>query len=136
VHPGDDWISFSMSPRSAAEISDHVASNFWLWSTGVNFRAGRNIAQQPEHLAKRAATMRQHRQGIQNWKPSDLPTWLIRDVYVKKIQPVLARVAKSQIRSILGVSEPYASDIQAGRCIPHPRFWQALAQLVDIGHED
>ena len=100
--------------------------------TGVNFRAGRNIAQHPEHLAKRAATMRRHKQAIQNWKPSDLPAWLTRDVYLRQIQPALANVAKSQIRYALGVSEPYSSDIQVGRRIPHPRHWEALAGLVGI----
>jgi len=98
----------------------------------VNFRAGRKSAQQPEYLAKRAATMRRHKQAIQNWKPSDLPTWLNRDVYLKQIQPALASVSKSQIRSTLGVSEPYSSDIQAGRRVPHPRHWLALAQLVVV----
>jgi len=100
--------------------------------TGVNFRAGRNIAQHPEHLAKRAATMRRHRQGIHNWKPSDLPVWLTHDVYLKQIQPALANASKSQIRSALKVSEPYASDIRAGRRCPHPRHWQALTELVGI----
>jgi len=100
--------------------------------TGVNFKAGRKCAQQPEHLAKRAATMRRHKQAIRNWEPSDLPAWLTRDVYLKRIQPALASVAKAQIGALLGVSEPYSSDIQAGRRIPHPRHWQALAQLVGL----
>lgn len=98
--------------------------------TKENFSAGRNNAQQPEFLTKRSATQRQHKHAIQNWNPSDLPAWLTRDAYVKQIQPALATVAKSQIRSVLGVSEPYASDIQAGKRIPHPRHWQALAELV------
>jgi CRISPR-associated endonuclease Cas1 len=98
--------------------------------TNENFNAGRKSAQQPEFLAKRSATQRLHKQAIQNWKTSDLPVWLTEDVYVKQIQPALASVAKSQIRSVLGVSEPYASDIQAGKRIPHPRHWQALGRLV------
>lgn len=44
--------------------------------TDVNFRAGRKSAQQPESLAKRASTMRRHKQAIQNWKPSEPPTGL------------------------------------------------------------
>jgi hypothetical protein len=100
-----------------------------------NFDAGRKSAQQPESLAKRSATQRQHRQAIQNWKSSDQPIWLTRDVYVKQVQPVLASVAKSRIRSALGVSEPYSSDIRAGKRIPHARHWQALAQLVGVSVE-
>jgi hypothetical protein len=69
---------------------------------------------------------------MKNWKPSDLQAWLTRDVYMTQIQPALTRVAKSRIRSALGVSEPYSSDIQAGKRIPHPRHWQALAELVGL----
>ncbi len=101
-------------------------------ATRKNFRVGRHIGQQPQHLAKRASTMRTHRRAIQDWEPSDLPAWLTRDVYVERVQPALASVAKSRIRSALGVSEPYSSDIQAGKRIPHPRHWQALAQLVGV----
>jgi len=73
-----------------------------------------------------------HKQAIKNWKPSDLPNWLTRDVYVNQVQPALASVAKSRIRSALGVSEPYSSDIQAGKRVPHPRYWQTLAGLVGV----
>jgi hypothetical protein len=100
--------------------------------TNENFDAARKRAQQPESLAKRSATQRQHKQAIHNWKPSDLPSWLTRDVYVKQVQPALATVTKSRIRSALGVSEPYSSDIRAGKRIPHARHWQALAQLVGV----
>jgi len=97
-----------------------------------NFSIGRQGAQRPAHLAKRSATQRAHRRAIQNWKTSDLPSWLTREAYVNQIQPALASVAKSQIRLALGVSEPYSSDIQAGKRVPHPRHWQALADLAGI----
>lgn len=100
--------------------------------TSANFREGRKSAHQQEYLEKRAATMRRHRQAIQAWKPSDLPAWLTRDIYLKNVQPALASVPKSQIRSALGVSEPYSSNIQTGSRIPHPRHWQVLAKLVDV----
>jgi hypothetical protein len=75
--------------------------------------------------------MRTHRLGISNWKPSDLPRWLTRDVYLNEIQPLLAGVSKSSIQAALGVSEPYAADIRSGR-IPHQRHWTALAQLAGL----
>lgn len=49
----------------------------------------------------------------------------------KQVQPALAGIAKSRIGSTLGVSEPYSSDIWSGK-IPHPRHWQALAQLAGV----
>lgn len=107
-------------------------SKCWKRITRVNFDLGRKAAQRQELLAKRAATMRAHRQEISSWKPSNLPAWLTRDVYVKRVQPALARVMKSEIRSALGVSEPYASVIQAGKRVPHARHWWALANLAGV----
>lgn len=94
---------------------DVFALNALAAETRENFNVGRQAAQSPAHLAQRSATQRSHRRAIQNWKPSDLPSWLTRETYVSQIQPALASVPKSQIRSVLGVSEPYSSDIQAGR---------------------
>jgi hypothetical protein len=110
----------------------NLSSNCAKQATRKNFHPGRKNAQQAESLAKRSATQLQHKQAIQNWKPSDLPRWLTRDVYMKQVQPALASVTKSRIRSALGVSEPYSSDIRAGKRIPHQRHWQALGRLVGI----
>jgi CRISPR-associated endonuclease Cas1 len=101
-------------------------------ATKKNFRVGRTMAQKLEAIAKRASTMRHHTSSIKAWKPSDLPTWLTLDVYVKQVQPALATIAKVRICEAINVSEPYASDIRAGKRIPHQRHWQALAQLVGV----
>ena len=95
-----------------------------------NFDAGRKSAQQSESLAKRSTTQQLHQQAIRNWKASHLPAWLTREVYLKEVQPALANVAKSKICLALRVSEPYSSDIQAGKRIPHQRHWLSLAQLT------
>jgi CRISPR-associated endonuclease Cas1 len=104
----------------------------WKRETVKEFEIGRKLAQCPDAIAKRAETMLQHRKEIENWKPSDLPEWLTRDVYVNQILPALAKVPKSQIRSALGVSEPYSSYIQSGKRIPHPRHWRVLAELAGV----
>jgi CRISPR-associated endonuclease Cas1 len=100
--------------------------------TRENFDEGRKTAQRPEFLAKRSATQRAHREAILNWKPSDLPAWLTRSAYIERVQPALARVTKTAVRSALGVSEPYSSYIQTGKRIPHPRHWQSLAELCGV----
>jgi hypothetical protein len=100
--------------------------------TRKNFDEGRKTAQRPEFLVKRSATQKIHKQAIRNWNPSDLPGWLTRDVFVNKVQPALKHVAKSKVRSVLCVSEPYSADIQSGKRILHARFWLALAELVGI----
>jgi hypothetical protein len=66
------------------------------------------------------------------WNPSDLPVWLNEDVYRKKTQPRLLETTVPAISSALSVSEPYATDIRAGKRQPHPRHWPALARIVGI----
>jgi CRISPR-associated endonuclease Cas1 len=78
----------------------------------------RGETQRRQHAAKRA------------WRPSDLPEWLNEKSYREKIQPRLAEVTVPAISKALGISGGYATDIRSGRRRPHPRHWQALAQLV------
>ena len=100
--------------------------------TNENFDAGRKSAQPPEYLAKRASTMRQHTQAIHNWRPSELPTWLTSEVYVKQIQPALANVAKSQIRSALGVRSRTPRTSKRASVSRIRGIGEVLAQLVGI----
>ncbi len=98
--------------------------------------SGRVAAQSPEAQARRSATKRRHDHSRQSWLASSQPAWLNNETYLQKIQqkiqPRLAGITYSTIASVLGVSEPYAADIRAGRRCPHPRHWQALASLVGI----
>jgi hypothetical protein len=54
------------------------------------------------------------------------------EVYLQQIQPRLRTVAISRIADAIGVTEPYAAQIRAGKYRPHPRHWQALAQLAGL----
>ncbi|HEV2315554.1 MAG TPA: CRISPR-associated endonuclease Cas1 [Candidatus Acidoferrales bacterium] len=93
-------------------------------------KLGRIATHSPKAEALRAATMRIQEAAKRAWKPSDLPEWLNEKVYRKKIQPRLATFTVSAIASALGVSKPYATDIRAGKRVPHPRHWQTLAGLA------
>jgi hypothetical protein len=42
------------------------------------------------------------------------------------------RITVSTISTALGISEPYATDIRAGKRKPHPRHWLTLARLVGV----
>ena len=77
-------------------------------------------------------TQRRHHAERRNWKPSMLPGWLNQDVYDRKIQPLLMRLSRGTIMATLGVSKMYAGDIRSGKRRPHPRHWEALAQLVGV----
>jgi CRISPR-associated endonuclease Cas1 len=108
----------------------------WKRNTAKEFQVGRRAAKGINAIAKRSQTMLRHRKEIGNWKPSELPDWLTRDVYVTQILPALASVAKSRIRSEIGVSEPYSSYIKQGKVIPHRRHWQALAELAGLSRSE
>ena len=92
-------------------------------------RLGRAAAQTPEALAKQSDSQRRHSRARSSWDKSRQPAWLTSEVFSQNIQPLLASVATSVIRSSIGVSRWYASRIRQGYQ-PHPRHWQTLAQLV------
>ncbi len=77
-------------------------------------------------------TQRRHADSKRTWKKSGQPTWITEKEYLEQIQPRLAEITLSVLSSTLGVSEPYAVDIRAGRRVPHPRHWQTLAGLVGV----
>ncbi len=59
------------------------------------------------------------------------PTWLTEQVFSEKLQPVLATASATAIAKQIGVSRWYAGRIREGYR-PHPRHWQALAELVGL----
>jgi CRISPR-associated endonuclease Cas1 len=64
------------------------------------------------------------------WDPSTLPEWLNDECYVQKIQPLLRAKKVREIAEAMQVSKPYAAFVRSGRRRPHPRHWEALAELT------
>lgn len=95
-------------------------------------RQGRIASKSSESRARVSATQRRQQTARWNWNPSSQPDWLTSEIYVKKVQPLLRSSSLSKIASSVSVSIMYASDIRRGRRRPHPRHWQALANLVGI----
>ncbi len=95
-------------------------------------KVGRVVAQGPQAHKRRSETQRQHEAAKRAWRSSPKPDWPDEQTFVKQIQPRLAAVTISALASALGVSEPYAADIRAGRRRPHPRHWQIVAQLAGV----
>ena len=93
-------------------------------------KLGRVAAQSQESRKKRSEAQRRHRAANREWTSSSNPPWLTEVTYREKVQPMLSTVTISAISSMLGVAESYAADIRAGRHRPHPRHWQALANLA------
>jgi len=97
---------------------------------------GRVASHSREAQAQRAETQRQHHAAKRAWQPSQQPAWLDEKTYGEKIQPRLAEITVLTISTALGISEPYATDIRAGKRRPHPRHWQTLAQLVGASSDE
>jgi hypothetical protein len=92
-------------------------------------RLGRTTARSPEARAKQSAARRRHAQVCSVWDAASQPRWLTEQAYAEKIQPLLVRISASTIAKKIGVSRWYAGRIREGYR-PHPRHWQALAELV------
>jgi hypothetical protein len=89
-------------------------------------------AHDPIAQSRRAATQRRQAAASKAWNSCDKPEWLDKKYYRTKIQPCLVGITAPTIASTLVVSEPYAANIRAGLCIPHPRHWRTLAALVGL----
>ncbi len=95
-------------------------------------KLGRVAGHSREARARQAEAQRRHAAAKRAWQASSQPAWLDKDFYLRKIQPLLSGVTVPALASALGISEPYAAEIRAGRYLPHPRHWLALAQLVGV----
>lgn len=93
-------------------------------------KLGRVAGHSREARARQAEAQRRHAAAKRAWQASSLPAWLDKETFVRKIQPLLSGVKVPVLSVALGISEPYAAEVRAGRYIPHPRHWQTLARLV------
>jgi CRISPR-associated endonuclease Cas1 len=94
-------------------------------------RIGRVAARSPEARARHAESERRHAKARSSWDASSQPAWLTVELFQRKVQPLLAGVSTSVIRSQIGVSRWYASRIRQGYR-PHPRHWLALSELAGV----
>jgi CRISPR-associated endonuclease Cas1 len=99
-------------------------------------RQGRIASHSVEAESRRSETQRRHHAAKRAWRPSDMPDWLNEMTYREKIQPRLAEVTVPAISKALGISQPYATDIRAGRRRPHPRHWETLGRILGVSTPD
>ena len=119
-------------PRYCASCSATVSRENLIEAA----KLGRVAGHSPEARAKQAEKQRRHAAVLKGWNPSDKPGWLTEEVYREKIQPRLAGITGPAISSALGISQPYAAEIRAGRCLPHPRHWRTLARIVGVSPDE
>jgi hypothetical protein len=99
-------------------------------------KLGRVIGHSAHSRKKQSEAMKRHDVAKREWLSTPKPSWPTEQVYVEDIRPRLSTVTIARIASILGISEPYAAEIRAGRYRPHPRHWQALAKLTGVDSVD
>jgi CRISPR-associated endonuclease Cas1 len=95
---------------------------------------GRVAARSLAARAKHGATRQRHAKACSEWDASTQPAWLTSKVFSEQIQPLLADIPTSAIRSRIGVSRWYAGKIRQGYR-PHPRHWLPLAKLVGVSRK-
>ncbi|MGI9101073.1 MAG: CRISPR-associated endonuclease Cas1 [Terriglobales bacterium] len=95
---------------------------------------GRAVSHTPEARAKLGTTQRQHRLAEGAWSPAEQPGWLTTEFYDRRIQPRLAKFSNSVIASRIEVSRAYVGKMKKGYR-PHPRHWQALAEMVRVASQ-
>jgi ribosomal protein L37E len=93
---------------------------------------GREKSRGEEAQAKRAMSQRRHMLAKSAWEQSKELSPITEEDFLRDVQPRLAALRIGTIRSALGVSKAYASAIRSGQRRPHPRHWQALAQLAGV----
>jgi hypothetical protein len=97
-------------------------------------RVRRLAAHTASARAKEGKKQRQHANARSLWHQTLQPESITRQVFADTIQPPLATISTSAIASAIGVSRWYAGRIRRGHR-PHPRHWQALAELVNLRPE-
>jgi len=95
-------------------------------------RIGRSLTHAPTAQKRRSKTQRRQAAARRGWLAAKHPAWLDSNAYRARVQPRLAELPYRTIAARLSVSEPYAAAIRAGRRLPHPRHWEALAKLAGV----
>jgi uncharacterized Zn finger protein (UPF0148 family) len=85
-------------------------------------------AKRPEAIAKRVAAHRARLEAARAWE-REHPGPYDRETYLREILPRLQEVTVTQIVRATGLSQSYCWQVRAGRRVPHPMYWGALASL-------
>jgi hypothetical protein len=89
--------------------------------------------QTPELRGRRGAAIAARKRVQRNWEETHPVGSRDPDVYRREILPGLRRVRLSEIMEAVGISKAFASQVRAGKYIPHAGTWDALRELADEG---
>ncbi len=77
---------------------------------------------------KRGTANKRRQREIKEWElVNERPS---PEVFAREILPGLRAVTAGEMARATGLSRPYCSMIKRGGYVPHPKHWEALAQLV------
>jgi hypothetical protein len=97
---------------------------------------GRQVARTPKVKARVSRLLSGHAVANTWWNPADMPGWLTEEYYSKEIERRLKLLTVHEIANAIKVSHAYAAIVRAGKRRPHPRHWQAMADLVGVTQTD
>ncbi len=135
TRPRGEWCA-SCLPERREEIGSSLpaaarrAAQRFADSTGT-----RPTHTEGARVARSSANVRQWaaQQAWDQGKDQGVDGAMSRDWYLELVAPELRRVTLPAMARVTGASTSAASKWRAGRAVPHPRHWLALAELVGVG---
>jgi CRISPR-associated endonuclease Cas1 len=109
----------------------HCASALSTRALVEGAKAGRLLVRSAKARKSRIATKHRHDAARREWLQSG-QTSISEEMFRTQIQPNLMEMTVSSIQKALQVSVVYASHIRRGKRVPHPRHWQALAEISSV----
>jgi CRISPR-associated protein Cas1 len=89
-------------------------------------------AQTPALRASRGAAISARKRALRDWEQGHPEVIYDPDLYRREILPRLQGVKLTDIAQAAGISKGFASNVRAGKYVPHVSTWAALAALVGV----
>ena len=98
-------------------------------------KAARQTENSADGQTPRKPAQLRNAEAARAWNPESLPDWLTQDFYKTRILVELKKIRTLYVARYLSWSESYAGAVRSGKVTPHPRHWQALANLAGLKPE-
>jgi hypothetical protein len=89
-------------------------------------------SQAPAIRANRGRAIAARKRALREWDEANPGVAYDPEYFRREVLPRLGRVKIAGIMEAAGISKGYASNVRAGKYIPHVSTWPALARLVGL----
>lgn len=132
--PRVEWCASCLPERREELASSLPAAARAAAQRFTDFTGTRATHTEGARVARSGANARQ-RAAQQAWDQGEDQAGdgaMSRDWYLEQVAPLLSGVTLPAMARVTGASTSAASKWRACRAVPHPRHWQALAELVGV----